>query len=50
MAHLTRPTPVGLALKEQLLPDEDSVPADDTDWRLDALVLGDGNVLLPEDG
>ena len=50
IAHLTRPTPVGLALKEQLLPDEDSVPADDTDWRLDALVLGDGKVLLPEDG
>jgi len=49
LTHLTQPPPVGLALNEQLLPREDFVPTDDTDWKLDALVLGDGNVLLPED-
>ncbi|KAI9877806.1 MAG: hypothetical protein M1830_002740 [Pleopsidium flavum] len=41
----TMPFLVGLALKEQLLTDNQSVPADDTDWRLDALIAGDGMVL-----
>ncbi|KAB2576774.1 5-formyltetrahydrofolate cyclo-ligase [Lasiodiplodia theobromae] len=36
---------VGLALKEQLLPPAQSVPMDATDWRLDALVVGNGEVL-----
>ncbi|OJD36343.1 5-formyltetrahydrofolate cyclo-ligase [Diplodia corticola] len=36
---------VGLALKEQLLLPAQSVPMDATDWRLDALVVGDGAVL-----
>lgn len=41
---------VGLALNEQLLPIGESVPADETDWTVDALVLGDGSVLQPERG
>ncbi|KAL1620681.1 hypothetical protein SLS54_006037 [Diplodia seriata] len=36
---------VGLALKEQLLLPAQSIPMDATDWRLDALVVGDGEVL-----
>ncbi|MCJ1400890.1 hypothetical protein MMC11_004101 [Xylographa trunciseda] len=35
--------PVGLALKEQLLPDDQAVPTTPTDWKLDALVVGDGS-------
>jgi hypothetical protein len=38
---------VGLALKEQLLPLNESVPKDATDYRIDALILGDGEVLRP---
>ena len=36
---------VGLALEEQLLPEDDRIPMDATDWRLDALVVGNGTVL-----
>jgi 5-formyltetrahydrofolate cyclo-ligase len=32
-------------LKEQLLPAKESVPMDTTDWRLNALVSGDGRLL-----
>ncbi|EON66055.1 hypothetical protein W97_05298 [Coniosporium apollinis CBS 100218] len=35
---------VGLALSEQVLPDDQLVPVDSTDWRLDALVTGGGNL------
>ncbi|KAK7542971.1 5-formyltetrahydrofolate cyclo-ligase-like protein [Phyllosticta citricarpa] len=36
---------VGLALVEQMLPPDQSVPMDSTDWRLDALITGAGQVL-----
>jgi len=36
---------VGLALQEQILPPTESVPMDATDWRLDALIAGDGSLL-----
>lgn len=36
---------VGLALAEQVLPPDQSVPMDSTDWRLDALITGAGQVL-----
>lgn len=36
---------VGLALKEQILLPAQSIPMDSTDWRLDALVVGDGEIL-----
>jgi len=36
---------VGLALDEQLLQDDHSVPVTDHDWRVDMIVLGDGSVL-----
>ncbi|KAF2835229.1 5-formyltetrahydrofolate cyclo-ligase [Patellaria atrata CBS 101060] len=36
---------VGLTLIEQLLPANESVPMDTTDWRLDALITGDGHIL-----
>jgi 5-formyltetrahydrofolate cyclo-ligase len=45
---ISLPRTVGLALNEQLLPIEEFVPADETDWTVDALVLGDGSVLQPE--
>ena len=48
---LTRSSLVGLALDVQLLLDK--VPTDASDWRLDALIVGDSPVLtkpkeLPE--
>jgi len=36
---------VGLALNEQLLPADETVPTDSTDWQLDAILLGDGTFL-----
>lgn len=36
---------VGLALEEQLLPEGQSVPTNDTDWPVDALIVGDGRVI-----
>ncbi|KAI9865130.1 MAG: hypothetical protein M1813_002450 [Trichoglossum hirsutum] len=39
------PCLVGLALKEQVLPDGESVPTDATDWTLDKLIVGDGRLL-----
>ncbi|KAH0534218.1 hypothetical protein FGG08_007194 [Glutinoglossum americanum] len=39
------PRLVGLALKEQVLPDGESVPTEDTDWALDELIVGDGRLL-----
>lgn len=36
---------VGLALDVQLLPDDQTVPLDASDWALDALVIGNGTVL-----
>ncbi len=38
-------TPVGLALNEQVLPEEDTVPMDSSDWRIDALITGDGKLI-----
>lgn len=35
---------VGLSLNEQLLPDHQSIPTDATDWKLDALILGNGEM------
>ena len=40
---LTRSSLVGLALDVQLLLDK--VPTDASDWRLDALIVGDGSFL-----
>jgi 5-formyltetrahydrofolate cyclo-ligase len=39
---LTNHVKVGLSLTEQLLPPNESVPMDKTDFRLDALITGDG--------
>ncbi|KAF2180623.1 5-formyltetrahydrofolate cyclo-ligase [Zopfia rhizophila CBS 207.26] len=39
------PFRVGLSLTEQFLPSNESVPMDTTDFRLDALVLGNGQLL-----
>ncbi|TID23791.1 5-formyltetrahydrofolate cyclo-ligase [Venturia nashicola] len=39
------PWKVGLALNEQVLPADQTVPMDETDQRIDALILGDGSVL-----
>lgn len=38
-AHLTL-LPVGLALKQQVLPEGQRVPTDDSDWCLDVLIAG----------
>jgi hypothetical protein len=38
-----------MALNEQVLPAQDGVPRDATDHKLDALILGNGELLLPED-
>ncbi|KAL9030118.1 MAG: hypothetical protein Q9196_001729 [Gyalolechia fulgens] len=38
-------TPVGLALKEQLLPEGQEVPIGPLDWSVDALIVGDEPVL-----
>jgi 5-formyltetrahydrofolate cyclo-ligase len=35
---------VGLALTEQYLPPNESVPMDSSDFRLDALITGDGEL------
>jgi 5-formyltetrahydrofolate cyclo-ligase len=35
---------VALALNEQLLPANESVPMDATDWRVDAVITGDGTL------
>ncbi|KAF2452743.1 5-formyltetrahydrofolate cyclo-ligase family protein [Lineolata rhizophorae] len=40
---------VGLALNEQVLPPGQTVPTDPTDWRVDALVAGDGSVVRASD-
>ncbi|KNG52155.1 5-formyltetrahydrofolate cyclo-ligase [Stemphylium lycopersici] len=43
--HLSRmPFRVGLALTEQLLPPNESVPMDSSDFCLDALITGDGEL------
>ncbi|OCL02261.1 5-formyltetrahydrofolate cyclo-ligase-like protein [Glonium stellatum] len=47
-ASTKMPFLVGLALKEQLLPPKESVPMDTTDWRLNALVVGDERMLRAE--
>ncbi|QDS69666.1 hypothetical protein FKW77_009513 [Venturia effusa] len=39
------PWKIGLALNEQILPADQTVPMDETDQRIDALILGDGSVL-----
>lgn len=36
---------VGLALKEQILPTEQDVPTDASDWPLDVLIVGDGSII-----
>ncbi|KZF25414.1 5-formyltetrahydrofolate cyclo-ligase [Xylona heveae TC161] len=43
------PLLIGLSLKEQLLPEEQEVPKDSTDWLLDGLIVGDGRVLGPRE-
>ncbi|KAL5115165.1 hypothetical protein ACEQ8H_006919 [Pleosporales sp. CAS-2024a] len=43
--HMSRmPFRVGLSLEEQLLPPNESVPMDTSDYRLDALVVGHGSL------
>lgn len=42
------PFRVGLSLTEQFLPPNESVPMDSSDYRLDALILGDGSVRRAE--
>jgi len=44
------PWRVGLALNEQVLPAGQTVPMDETDQRIDALILGDGSVIRPSSG
>lgn len=41
---LTNHIQVGLSLTEQLLPPNESVPMDQSDFRLDALITGDGEL------
>ncbi|KAF9694267.1 hypothetical protein EKO04_007821 [Ascochyta lentis] len=41
---LRMPFRVGLSLTEQLLPPNESVPMDQSDFRLDALITGDGKL------
>ena len=41
---LTNHAKVGLSLTEQLLPPNESVPMDQSDFRLDALITGDGEL------
>jgi hypothetical protein len=36
---------VALGLEEQLLPEGENVPCDVTDYKLDALITGDGQIL-----
>ena len=36
---------VGLALDVQLLPGDEKIPVDPTDYRLDALITGDGTLI-----
>ena len=43
LLSLTQTLLVGLALDVQLLPDQ--IPTDASDWRLDALVVGDGSIV-----
>ena len=43
LLSLTHTLLVGLALDVQLLPDK--IPTDASDWRLDALVVGDGSIV-----
>ena len=43
LPSLTHTLLVGLALDVQLLPDK--IPTDASDWRLDALVVGDGSIV-----
>lgn len=43
-AGLTNHVKVGLSLTEQLLPPNESVPMDQSDFRLDALITGDGEL------
>ena len=43
LRSLTHSVLVGLALDVQLLPDK--IPTDASDWRLDALVVGDGSIV-----
>ncbi|KAI9732665.1 MAG: hypothetical protein M1834_004002 [Cirrosporium novae-zelandiae] len=42
-----KPFLVGLTLKEQLLPEQHSIPVNNDDWPLHALVVGDGRVIRP---
>ena len=41
---LTNQVEVGLSLTEQFLPPNESVPMDSSDFRLDALITGDGEL------
>ena len=36
---------MALALNEQVLPPEETVPSDATDYKLDALIMGNGEVI-----
>jgi hypothetical protein len=38
-------TLVGLTLTDQLLPEGEHIPMDDTDVQLDAVIAGDGSVI-----
>jgi 5-formyltetrahydrofolate cyclo-ligase len=49
-AGLTNHTVVGLSLTEQFLPPNESVPMDSSDFRLDALITGDGQLHRAERG
>ncbi|KAI9761116.1 MAG: mRNA splicing protein sme1 [Chaenotheca gracillima] len=42
------PVLVGIALKEQVLADRETIPTNETDWPLDKLIIGDGRVLHRE--
>lgn len=47
--NLTTYFAVGLALQEQLL-EEGEIPTDASDWRLDALIVGDGSLIRGYEG
>ncbi|KAF3939034.1 hypothetical protein ABW19_dt0206894 [Dactylella cylindrospora] len=41
---------VGVALKEQYLGSSSSIPVSSTDWSLDMIIVGDGNVVRQNKG
>jgi len=39
---------VAVALQEQILDEDETIPADETDWQVDLVVVGDGKIFKKE--